>query len=68
MNISLAWKVIDYWVKTEYDGSKEKAEAEDELGNLNNLSLRIVDAIDRLGLSDGDDIVYLSSMIEMELF
>ena len=66
MNIELAWKVIDNWVEKDYGNNK--ADAEDEMGNLDDLALRISEIIDINGYSERDDLTWLSSQIEMDIF
>lgn len=60
----LAWKVIDHWI-TEA-GSKE--ELISEAGNLDDLSLSIVEAIESEKLTEADGIIFVSSKVDEFLF
>lgn len=62
--LELAWKLIDLW-KDDY---ADEADMISEVGNLNDLSLTIMETIERLGLQNERDMAYLSAMVEQELF
>lgn len=62
--IEKAWRVIDHWKKDYTD----EGDMINEVGDLNELALLIMEKIEELGLEDDDDITFVSSQIEMEIF
>lgn len=66
--LDLAWEVINHWVENDYDNSLEKAA--DEMGDLNDLAIQIVSILEGgdFTMDDKDDMTWLSSQIEEQLF
>lgn len=63
----LAWKLIEYWIEKDYGGNEYMAVY--EMGDLDELALSISRVIDDKGLiDDQDDMIFLGSQIEAELF
>ena len=64
--IDLAWKIIDKWIAEDYGGNR--LAAEEELGDLDNLSYRMLDIIEAEDLTEKDGLTYVSSELEFKLF
>lgn len=62
--MKLAQEIVDHWVE-EYP---TKEDAEDELGNLDDLLLQVIEQVQVQGLSSEDGIIHNASMVEQVLF
>ena len=65
VNIELAWDIIDQMVANDYES---KEDAVNELGDLDDLALRIVEVIELRGLNRSDGWTYLLAIVDEELF
>ena len=65
VNIELAWDIIDQMVANDYES---KEDAANELGDLDDLALRIVEVIELRGLNRSDGWTYLLAIVDEELF
>lgn len=59
-----AWEVIDHMIKHSYGGN-EHALREEIGGDLDDLALPYAEVIERMGLEDEDDMIYLASTLEL---
>ena len=65
VNIELAWDIIDQMIANDYES---KEDAVNELGDLDDLALRIVEVIELRGLNRSDGWTYLLAIVDEELF
>lgn len=63
---ALEWQVIDWVIEEQYGGDKDEAIA--EMGDLDELAFRIAFVIDKNQLTGEDGVIYISSVVDEELF
>ena len=64
MNLDKAWQVVDYYI----DQYRTREEALEELGNLDELALKIAELIEERGWENEGDVSYLASLVDLVLF